>query len=68
MSIQPNHPTALTKAILSTGIAVSFAIAAAHAGTAISAKENVIPDAPYEAGRGAATLTLPHPRRGCGHR
>ena len=59
ISTHSNHPTALIKAILSTGMAASFAIAAAHAGTEISAKETVTPDAPYEAGRGLITLEGP---------
>lgn len=49
----------LTKAILSTAIAACFTIPSGHAGTAISDKKTVVPDAPYEAGRGLITLEGP---------
>lgn len=53
------HPTTFTKAILVHTIAACVAVASAHAGAAISDKKSVLPEAPYEAGRGLITLEGP---------
>ena len=57
-----NHstqPTSRTKVILVHTIAACIAVASAHAGAAVSDKKSVIPEAPYEAGRGLITLEGP---------
>ena len=59
MSNHSNQPTGFTKAILSTAIAACVTIASAHAGAEVSDKKTVLPDEPYEAGRGLITLEGP---------
>ena len=52
-------PTGFIKAILTHTIAASVAVASARAGATVSDKKTVVPDAPYEAGRGLITLEGP---------
>ncbi len=59
MSYHSTQPNGFTKAILVTAIAACFTIVSAHAGTQVSDKKTMLPDVPYEAGRGLITLEGP---------
>ena len=59
MSYYSTQPTGSTKAILTTAIAACVTIASAHAGAEVSDKKTMLPEVPYEAGRGLITLEGP---------